>query len=195
MIRTILHTILFLFVTITVYASEADSVVLVNTGKMYIKANGGTTMFVKKDMRTSSDSCNIRLEGRLDVGGNFYQDAATHAFDTTLTGTPASTGEFAFVRSLGTTRQITSMFGEFERRTCYITFPNILIDTNDSIASSADMAMDARSIRLGENKNGVLILRAEAAGNAVNQGEGSRRHNQVRENHAGAQRRRNLGRP
>ncbi len=108
MIRTILNTILFLLVTITLHAGGAENIVLVNTGKMHIKENGGTTMFVKKSMRAASDSCNILLQGRLDVGGNFYQDAATHAFDTTLTGTPASTGTFAFVGKTDTIRQITS---------------------------------------------------------------------------------------
>ncbi|MDR1678728.1 MAG: T9SS type A sorting domain-containing protein [Prevotellaceae bacterium] len=162
-------TILFLLaVIINVRASEADSVVLVNTGKMHIKANGNTTMFVKRAMRTSSDSCNIRLQGRLDVGGNFYQDAATHAFDTTLSGTPADTGTFAFVRNIDTTRQITTTRGTFDRDVRYIAFPNILIDTDDSIAASAQMAMDARSIHLAGNKNGALILRAETTGNAVN---------------------------
>jgi hypothetical protein len=167
MVRNILCTILFFFVVIISQASEADSVVLVNTGKMHIKANSGTTMFIKQAMRTSSDSCNIRLQGRLDVGGNFYQDATTHAFDTTAAGTPAGAGTFAFVLNSDTVRQITDMFVDFDR-SAYIAFPNILIDTGDSIAASAKMAMDARGIRLGEDKNGALILRAETNGNAVN---------------------------
>ncbi len=167
--RQLFHIILFLFAAI-IYgqASEADSVVLVNTGKMHIMSNGGTTMFVTKAMRTSSDSCNIRLQGRLDVGGNFYQDATTHAFDTTLTGTPAGVGTFAFVRNLDTIRQITTTLGSFDRKARYIAFPNILIDTDDRIAASAQMAMDARSVLLADNKKGALVLRSETVGDAVN---------------------------
>ncbi len=43
-----------------------------------------------------------------------------------------------------------------------------MIDTNDSIAASANMAMDALSIRLSKDSSGTLILRAETVDDMVN---------------------------
>jgi hypothetical protein len=145
-----------------------DNVVMTNLGQMSSKA--GAVIFVDGAVKTKGTSA-ILHDGNLILNGNFYQEALTSAFKVDASGLGVSTGkvifrkDYAVRKSNNYIRKITLGAGitqpsNFDRGLAYVAFPKIVIETNDTIAVSKFMGIDADSI----NGNGVLLLTSAVEG-------------------------------
>ena len=159
------------------HATEADSpsdVVLVNAGLMNIHTGGanGVALYVPFGMRHVGTEASVVLNGQLNLGGNFYQDALSPVFKTdenTTTSVPYSSGIIRYVKDWDEVRFITSSNLEttYDRGASFIAFPHIRIATNDTFALAAKMGMDALSIKRDPGYNGGLILQSDRYGDNV----------------------------
>ena len=152
--KLLITTFVLLLVMFQSLFAQVDNVTFVNTGAMNVAPNGvsGVSLFVPDAMRqqtVAGRSVNIIHNGITELGGNFYQDAATTVFDvnaTTTVGT--STGKFRFVTDRGVNRTVTTQsnaINEFDRGQRYVAFPNFEISTNDSVIIPGKMGIDAIS--------------------------------------------------
>jgi hypothetical protein len=104
------------------------------------------------------------------LGRHFYHDSEGHAFKVNADGWGVSTGTLIFVDGYGNpsanlirhirTANDASM-SSFNRAANYIAFPNVIINTNDTLEIKGKMGLDAASIHLGANKTGRMVLRSE----------------------------------
>lgn len=155
--------------------AATNSVVMLNTGRLYIASQAGTSIYVPNALRmlsvTGGDSVKVVLNGRIELGGDFYQDAHTNVFDVdSAGGRTASTGTLAFVGNVGLNRIITTqseLLSTFDRGLYYIAFPHVEIGTNDSIILSAKMGMDALSLKRASGQTGYLVLRSDTVNGYV----------------------------
>jgi hypothetical protein len=153
-------------------------IIFVNTGKMHISSETGGIVYVPQSIRMLDEDLRVPsnievvLDGDLYVGGDFYQDAAGPVFK--LETTPDS---LTVTSSIGTIhfmdhgsgdpvdeRKITTTidFVDFSRDRQYIAFPNVQIDTNDSIVLTAYMGMDAFTLKRKDAATiGTLTLASE----------------------------------
>lgn len=157
------------------FSSSLDNVIFLNTGRMNIAANSGlVSLYVTQAMRNKTvgggDSVKMIVNGIADLAGNFYHDASTNVFGISSLTTTTSTGTFRFVKNhgAGAKRYITTYTDDsltcatFDRGQYFIAFPNIVLDTNDSLVIPARMGIDATSLHRGvTNLNGVIILRSD----------------------------------
>ncbi|MDD2284943.1 MAG: hypothetical protein PHQ11_06035 [Paludibacter sp.] len=155
------------------FDSPAD-VVFVNTGLMNVHTGGinGVAMYVPFGMRCTGADASVILNGQLNLGGNFYQDALTPAFkidETTTTSVPYSTGIFRFVKYWNQPRLITSdnLETTYDRGDSYIAFPHVRIATNDTLVLQAKMGMDALTIKRESASTGGVILKSDRYGDNV----------------------------
>ncbi|MEA4935220.1 MAG: hypothetical protein VB102_01115 [Paludibacter sp.] len=166
--------IAFILILITlspVKAVEPDSpddVVLVNTGLMNIHTGGtnGVAMYVPFAMRHAGSNVSVILNGAINVGGNFYQDASTAVFKTdeaTSTSAAYSNGIFRFVKNWNQPREINSnlIASTYDRGVSYIAFPNVRIATNDTFKISAKMGMDALTLKRDPGYTGKMVLKSD----------------------------------
>jgi hypothetical protein len=151
-----------------VETDSPDDVIFVNTGLMNIKAGGtnGVAMYVPFAMRHTGSDASIVLNGEVNVGGNFYQDAQTTVFkidDTSTTSATYSTGNFRFVKNWSEPRVISSNFIEttYDRGQSYIAFPNIRLATNDTFGISAKMGIDALTLKRETGFTGKFVLESD----------------------------------
>jgi len=159
-------------ITSPIMANDPSHVAFVNTGRMYIASQAGTSMYIPDAIRMLSvsggDSVKIVLNGRLELGGNFYQDAHTSVFDVdSVGGRTHSTGTLSFVNTNGVNRFVTTQsepLSTFDRGLYYIAFPNVEIGTNDSIILPAKMGMDALTVKRAGGSTGYLVLRSDTVG-------------------------------
>jgi hypothetical protein len=116
----------------------------------------------------AKDVSAIDLDGNMIITGNFIQDATRPAFvSAEYAGETAtdktSTGVFTFRSDFaaGTrVHQITTSnnAATHNRGEQFLTFPNILFDTNDTIVLTSYMGIDAKSIKTVAGKGGKLLL-------------------------------------
>lgn len=167
---------LFLYSTICgLLFAASNSVLFLNTGRLFIASQVGTSVYIPDAMRMLSvsggDSVKVILNGRLELGGDFYQDAHTTVFDVdSAGGRTASTGTLAFVGNRGVNRMISTQseaMTTFDRGLYYIAFPHVEIATNDSIILPAKMGMDALSLKRAVGQTGYLVLRSDTVGGYV----------------------------
>ena len=168
--KLLITTFVLLLVMFQSLFAQVDNVTFVNTGAMNVAPNGvsGVSLFVPDAMRqqtVAGRSVNIIHNGITELGGNFYQDAATTVFDvnaTTTVGT--STGKFRFVTDRGDNRTVTTQsnaINEFDRGLHYVAFPNFEISTNDSVIIQGKMGIDAISLHRVNAKTGQMVLRSD----------------------------------
>ena len=168
--KLLITTFVLLLVMFQSLFAQVDNVTFVNTGAMNVAPNGvsGVSLFVPDAMRqqtVAGRSVNIIHNGITELGGNFYQDAATTVFDvnaTTTVGT--STGKFRFVTDRGVNRTVTTQsnaINEFDRGLHYVAFPNFEISTNDSVIIQGKMGIDAISLHRVNAKTGQMVLRSD----------------------------------
>lgn len=145
-----------------------DDVIFVNVGLMNIKAGGtnGVAMYVPFAMRHTGNNVGIVLNGQINLGGNFYQDAQTTVFkieDTSTTSTTYSTGIFRFVKNWGEARVISSNLIEttYDRGESYVAFPHIRLATNDTFGISAKMGIDALTLKRETGFTGKFVLESD----------------------------------
>jgi len=153
------------------WAAEPDSpddVILVNTGLMNIHSGGtdGVAMYVPFAMRHTGNDVSVILNGEINLGGNFYQDALSAVFKTDVTSTTSvsySGGTFRFVRNWNNPRIVSSNFIEttYDRGESYIAFPNIHLATDDTIEISAKMGLDAYTLKRESGYNGKIVLKSD----------------------------------
>jgi hypothetical protein len=107
--------------------------------------------------------------GATAIGGHFYHDAHTHAFVLGSDGWGTSSGTIIFFDRAnqphpGNLRYIRTEKEDdmkvFIRSDDFVAFPNIIINTNDTLDISERMGLDALSIRMGTGKTGVMCLRS-----------------------------------
>ena len=147
----------FLIALSQIQAVEPDSpddVILVNTGLMNIHSGGtnGVTMYVPFAMRHTGNNVSVILNGAVNLGGNFYQDASTAIFktdETTSTSATYSNGIFRFVKNWGKQREVNSDFitTTYDRGGSYVAFPHIRMATNDTVILPAKMGIDALTLK------------------------------------------------
>ena len=145
-----------------------DDVIFVNTGLMNIKAGGtnGVAMYVPFAMRHTGSDASVVLNGEVNVGGNFYQDAQTTVFkidETSTTSASYSSGTFRFVKNWSEPRVISSNLIEttYDRGESYVAFPNILLATNDTFGISAKMGIDALTLKRETGFTGKIVLESD----------------------------------
>ncbi|MDR1730176.1 MAG: hypothetical protein LBR52_05895 [Prevotellaceae bacterium] len=156
--------LLFSGISLLLYAQTPGKVNLLNIGKMYIApsavSTNGTSLYVVNAIRCDSNA-SVILNGTFKVGGNFIQDSKSHVFETGSNGYTTSTGKMIFTSDQGVTRYITSSnYMRFNRGTQYIAFPQVEIETSDTISIPAKMGMDAASIKRN-NRTGAFILKSD----------------------------------
>lgn len=169
-----LRLILSAVVVITqssLWAVEPDShddVIFVNTGLMNIHSGGinGVAMYIPNAMRHVGGSANIILNGEINLGGDFYQDASTTVFKTdesVSTSAAYSNGTFRFVKSWGQPRAISSnlLTTSYDRGESYVAFPHIRIATNDTVILPAKMGIDALSLKRDAGYTGYVVLKSD----------------------------------
>jgi hypothetical protein len=123
-------------------------------------------MYVPYAMRHTGSDVSIVLNGELNVGGNFYQDAQTTVFkidETSTTSITYSSGTFRLVKNWNEPRVISSNFIEttYDRGVSYIAFPNIRIATNDTFGISARMGIDALTLKRESGYTGKFVLESD----------------------------------
>lgn len=145
-----------------------DDVILVNTGLMNIHSGGanGVAMYVPFAMRHTGNGVSVILNGEINLGGNFYQDAVTNVFKTDIASTTSSTyssGTFRFVKNSGISRVISSNYIEttYDRGESYVAFPNIRLATDDTIEISAKMGVDAYTLKRESGFDGKIVLKSD----------------------------------
>ena len=149
------------------FADQPSAIILVNTGKMHIDQGGinGVAMYVPYAIKHEGDTTSVVLEGEMNLGGNFYQEATTPVFkvDATTTSKSFSNGILRFVDDWGQNRLITAsdIGTTYDRGVRYIAFPNIHINTDDYLPLHPKMGIDARTLKVENNKQGRLILQSD----------------------------------
>ena len=166
-----------LFITFTpLMATSPTDILFVNTGRMNInlQPETGVTLFVPDAMRhltDGTDSVKVILNGVLELGGNFYQDALTPVFDISGSTTKtASTGTIRFVSDRGAKRFITTWSDDittFDRTNRVVAFPDMVLNTNDSLMIPPKMGLDASSLHRNSSKTGVMVLQSGQIGTNV----------------------------
>ena len=173
--RTIqLLTLLILLSPLSALA-QTDTTRFVNKGKMHVASIPGkpgvASLYIPHGVRMTA-SPSIVQNGVTAIGGNFYQDSDTAVFalDATNRNFTRSTGTVRFFgqrAATDTLRAITVWHKKdarysgledpaFDRSKAYIAFPNIEINTPDTIHVPFTMGMDAINITRGSS--GVLYL-------------------------------------
>jgi hypothetical protein len=178
--KTLLIVTMGLAVTATVFAQGTDpnAIITTNMGALYVGADA--IIYNKGGILAKAQSAiNIQGTGKIITTGNFVQDATTTAFLVDGNGQAVSTGTFVFrdtyydatnattIANTARKRKITTSNNAttHNRGTQYVAFPNILLETNDTVVLTAYMGMDARSIK--RTGTGVLLLASEAIGGTV----------------------------
>jgi len=144
---------------------------------MYIGSftSGNTNLYISGAIRhlteASGDSVIMINNGTTDLAGNFYQDAQTNIFGiNAATSLTLSTGIFRFVNNHGSNakRYISTSSSDsltctsFDRGSYYIAFPNVILDSNDSLVIPARMGIDVISLHRGTtNTQGNVVLRSD----------------------------------
>lgn len=169
--------LLLLLVGLRLGAQAAD-IKIVNTGEMNVKG----AMYVGGDMQMKDASADKRVvsvihNGTTALAGSFYQDASGHVFKTENNdwankskprGVTTSEGTIKFVSSTGKTRYISSSDTiNFNRVANYISFPNLLLSTDDRVYVPSTLGLDARTIKQATNNDGVLYLASNPVGDFV----------------------------
>ncbi|MDR1699206.1 MAG: hypothetical protein LBR75_05225, partial [Prevotellaceae bacterium] len=157
--------VLFLLsgVSLWLYAAP-EEVNLFNAGKMYIETpvTGSTVSLRVEDAVKFVSESNVTLKGVFKIGGNFVQDSEAHVFPIGSDGYTTSTGTMIFGLEQGADRSITtSNFANFDRGTQYIAFPQIEIETDDTIVLPAQMGIDALTVKRNSG-TGVLLLKSDS---------------------------------
>ncbi|MDR3327176.1 MAG: T9SS type A sorting domain-containing protein, partial [Prevotellaceae bacterium] len=145
------------------------NVVLTNFGLLTGTSN--SKIFVDGAVKTKDNSA-IKEDGEMILTGNFYQAANTPAFAIDANnGLGTSTGKVTFRKNyaerkgISRIRQIT--FGPDaaspDRGIQYIAFPNIFIETGDTLVVTPTMGIDARGI----TGKGVLLLASDSINGGV----------------------------
>lgn len=164
-------TLLLVFLPLTLAATEPnspDDVIFVNTGMMNVHSGGenGVALYVPFGVKTTSANASIQINGEMNIGGHFYQNATSPAFrvdPATTFGTAFSDGIVRFVKNWGIDRLITSdnLATTYNRGASYIAFPNVRVSTNDPIILPARMGMDAKTFKKEGLFTGKLTLRSD----------------------------------
>jgi hypothetical protein len=162
---------LLVFLPFALTATEPDSpddVIFVNTGMMNVHTGGenGVALYVPFAFRSTSANASIQINGQMNLGGNFYQNATSPAFrvdPATSFATGFSDGIVRFTKNTGVDRLITSdnLTTTYDRGVSYIAFPNIRVATNDLILLPAKMGMDAKTLQKENSATGKLILKSD----------------------------------
>ncbi len=170
-------TLLLVFLPLTITATESnspDDVIFVNTGMMNVHTGGvnGVALYVPFAVRTTSANASIQINGQMNLGGHFYQNATSPAFrvdPSTSFGTAFSDGIVRFVKNWGVDRLITSdnLATTYNRGASYIAFPNVRLSTNDPVILPAKMGMDAKSLKNEGVFTGRLTLKSDRIVNNV----------------------------
>jgi len=170
--------IVLLSCVVNVYAST-NNVVFLNTGKMYVGTSSHSSkvaLYIPQAFRDANnaqvtDSVDVELAGYMELGGNFFHDAAYNAFRLNPNGytkTPDGVFRFSGNHSNGARRYITTYTSDslyctaFDRGAYYAAFPNIVLDSNDTLVVPARMGVDATTFKRGTtNASGYLVLRSD----------------------------------
>lgn len=172
------HYVLLLILNvwaISICAITPERIVFVNTGRMTIDVQpvSGVSIYIPNDIRCLTDnydSVKVILNGVIELGGNFYQDANTPVFGVSgSTNKTSSAGTLRFVSDNGWKRYITTSndITAFDRSTCAVAFPNLELNTNDSLILHPKMGIDASSLHRVHTKKGIVILQSDQIGDKV----------------------------
>ena len=170
-------TLLLVFLPLTLAATEPnspDDVIFVNTGMMNVHSGGvnGVALYVPFGVKVTGASSAIVLNGEMNVGGHFYQDATSPAFKVDAATTRSnsfSTGKFRFVKSWSATRLIApdTRSATYDRGQSYVAFPNLVLASNDNIEVSSQIGIDAISFKRDNGFTGRMFLKSDRSGNTV----------------------------
>lgn len=171
--KRIIHLTISIFVCASIFAQTPPSIVMSNHGLLKVAVLNTTDtaiMYVGGTLKTKDLSA-IDLDGKMIITGNFIQDATRPAFvspdydasnpeitDKVSQGTFIFRGDFA----AGTrSHQITTDDDAetHDRGVQYLAFPNIRLETNDTVVLTSYMGIDAQKITSANN--GRLLLRSE----------------------------------
>jgi hypothetical protein len=170
------YIVIFLNIGAGLYSSPTDNVIFLNIGRMNVAANGvsGVSLYIPQAMRhltvSGGDSVKVIQNGVTELGGNFYQSATTNVFGVSSLTTTTSTGTFRFITNHGSgaKRYITTYTSDsltcasFDRGQYFVAFPNITLNSNDTLVIPARMGIDAISFHKGvTNTDGTMILRSD----------------------------------
>ncbi|MDR0829122.1 MAG: T9SS type A sorting domain-containing protein [Prevotellaceae bacterium] len=144
-----------------------NNIIMLNTGKMGI----ASSIILKIDGSVeAAQKSQILCDGEWRIMGSFFHEADTNAFVTDNAGKTTSVGKVVFFNeSAGKKRfiaplnvQTDEFASAFNRAKNYIAFPNIVINTSDTVFVPAKMALDAISITdtlfNGAHSGGKLLL-------------------------------------
>jgi len=166
-------TTVLLILIFPVFLSAADpdspdDVIFVNTGMMNIHTGGvnNVALYVPFAVKTSTANASIQINGQMNIGGHFYQNATSPAFRVdaaTSFGTAFSDGIVRFVKNWGVDRMITSdnLATSYNRGVSYIAFPHVRVSTNDPIILPAKMGIDAETFKQEGVFTGKLTLKSD----------------------------------
>jgi hypothetical protein len=168
---------LLVFLPFALTATEPDSpddVIFVNTGMMNVHTGGenGVALYVPFAVRATGASSAIVLNGEINVGGHFYQDATSPAFKVdpaTTKSNTYSTGKFRFVKNWSTARLITpdTRSASYDRGQSYVAFPNLVLASNDNIEVSSQIGIDAISFKRDNGFTGRMFLKSDLSDSKV----------------------------
>jgi len=170
----------FLFIAVVlsggfVFAqNNATTITFVNTGKMFIGGDAThTALYVPDAVRMLDASTNVPeilmkyngIVGRWDIGGNFYQDSYYNVFKPSPDG--FCYGMVRFVTDRGVERYIKPLSTEpsFDRSASFVSFPTVVLETNDTVTVPAQMGIDV--LNAHKINNGRLLLKSEDIGGKV----------------------------
>ncbi|MCL2596568.1 MAG: T9SS type A sorting domain-containing protein [Paludibacter sp.] len=171
--KKILHIIASLFICVSIFAQTPPPTVMTNLGLMkvaVVNATDTATMYVGGTFKAQDVSA-IDLDGKMIITGNFVQDAMRPAFvsseyDADNAGIPdkVSDGTFIFRGDFAAgsrAHKITTDNDavEHDRGNQFLAFPNIILETNDTVELTSYMGIDAKTIK--STNNGRLLLRSE----------------------------------
>lgn len=154
--------------------NSPDDVIFVNTGMMNVHSGGvnGVALYVPHAVRVTGSSSAIVLNGEMNIGGHFYQDATSPAFKVSTQTTRSnsfSTGRVRFVKTWATPRLITpdTRLATYDRGQSYVAFPNLVLASNDNIEIAALIGIDAISFKRDVGFTGRMFLKSDRIGNTV----------------------------
>ncbi|MCL1867624.1 MAG: hypothetical protein FWF72_01565, partial [Paludibacter sp.] len=172
---------LFICASLFAQTPTPPPTIMTNLGlfKVAVSATDTAILFVDGTVKAKDVSA-IDLDGKMIITGNFIQDATRPAFvsaeyenaNSTGINDKVSTGIFVFRGDFASGKRVHQITTDdnstaHNRGIQYLAFPNIRLETNDTVVVTSFMGIDAKTIDTIGGKTGRLLLRSENIGGKV----------------------------
>jgi hypothetical protein len=142
----------------------STKVVFYNKGKMFVSPNPGiSSLYIKNAIHVKGNT-EITQQGVTIIGGDFYHDALSTVFKKEGETFP-SKGRIVFAGNNDIRRLITTKdnpIDDFDRGNYFIAFPEIEIETSDTVVIPSRMGIDALKIIQTSSQSGKILLESNS---------------------------------